>query len=174
MTLLRPINATTPAQSAAIRAIAPSEDRRHGSERILVYPCAVTLIDGTVYERAYCNYHARYSDAGDWINPENVAEIRESPYRLPVHLARKLYAAGESGMGYLFYRLQFRSQPDVVFLGGNYRFDFPDLPEEYDMRDVVDLKPHDGRDAKQAPRSHRCDGIIEFIFHDDPRMTNAG
>ncbi len=172
MPLLRPINATTPAQSAAIRAIVPSEDRQHGSQRILTYPCAVTLIDGTVHERAYCNLFARYSDAGDWINPETVAEIRESPHRLPVHLARRLYAAREGGsLGYLFYRLQFRAQPDVVFLGGDYRFDFPDLPDGYDMRDVIDLKPHDGRDTRQTPRSYRCDGIIDFIFHDDPRMT---
>lgn len=171
MPLLRPINATTPAQSAAIRAIVPSEDRQHGSQRILTYPCAVTLIDGTIHERAYCNLFARYSDAGDWINPETVAEIRESPHRLPVHLARLLYAAGESGMGYQICTLHFRTKPDVVYTNSACYLDFPALPQGYDMRDLVGVTPHAGRGSSGPTCGIASSATIDFIFHDDPRMT---
>lgn len=173
---LRPINATTPAQSAAIRAIEPSYDKHHGSEHTLYYPCAVTLADGTVRERAYCNHFARYSDAGDWINPERVTAIRESPHRLPIAIARTLYSAGESGMGYLLYKLHFRRKPDLVIVGDNFYLDFPDLPPDYDIRDAVGVTPHAGREETNKPGGYRTSikaPVIDFIFHDDPRMTNA-
>lgn len=177
MAFLRPINATTPAQSAAIRGITPSYDRQYHSERTLYYPCAVTLTDGTVHERAYCNFFARYSDAGEWINPERVADICESPHRLPIALARTLYRAGESGMGYLLYKLHFRGKADLVIVGGNFYLDFPDLPVGYHICDAVAVTPHAGREETNRPGGYRnsiVPPVIDFIFHDDPRMTDAG
>lgn len=171
---LRPINATTPTQSAAIRAIAPSYDRVQGSEHTLYYPCAITLLSGVVHERAYCNHFARYSDAGDWINPERIAEIRESPHRLPIELARTLHSAGESGMGYLLYKLHFRGKPDLVIVAGNFYMDFPDLPPGYDIRQAVAVTPHAGREETNKPGGYHTTfeaPVIDFIFHDDPRLA---
>jgi hypothetical protein len=170
-----PINETSPAQSAALRALVPAVDNQVGSEHILDIPCAVTLIDGTIHERAYFTHRARYSEAGEWLNPDLVAEIRESQHRLPIEIARTLYAAGESGMGYLIYKLHFRNQPDLVIVSGSYFIEFPDLPPGYDAQDAMGVTPHEGREDTIKPGSCLRNApapVFNFVFHDDPRITN--
>ena len=70
---------------------------------------------------------------------DSVLSISESPRRLPVELANRLYAEGETGMGYYAFALVLRSGREVPCLTGN-AVDFMDLPADLDPRDVVDVR----------------------------------
>ena len=67
---------------------------------------------------------------------------------MPAHLATRLYAAGESGMGYEIFTMDLRSGQSLVFVTGNL-VDFPDLPEGVTCDDILDVHPHEGRERSQ-------------------------
>jgi len=107
-------------------------------------PCRLILKDGRVVPRAICVEEHRGFEGKWWIHPNAVERIEPSKERLPAPLATKLYAAGESGMGYMVFKIRFKDGTTCVFLtGGN--VDFPDLPEGYSADDVDDVFPHEGR-----------------------------
>ena len=168
---LRPINITLPAQSAAIRAVAPTRNTRGE----VLWPCMLTLLDGTVHPRAFCNPNPRYSDLGQWINPEDVARIEDSPHRLAPPLANQLCGAGESGMGYFIYELRFRCGRRLVAVTGvDWYLDFPDLPAGYNIADVVSVAPHKGRELIATNGYVGCAPyvVMDFVFHDDPKLQS--
>jgi len=83
-----------------------------------VYPGAATLKDGTflncvyfattsAYHRVYGSDHPSSNPSALWISPRDVASIRQSPARLPAKFANEIYRAGESGMGYYMFTVQF-------------------------------------------------------------------
>lgn len=131
------------------------------------FPCMVALSTG---EQIDCVYFAEADSYikvwGIWpdddkgkqfIKIENVASVHSSPSRLPVHLAQKMYKAGESGMGYCIFTLRFNDSSTQVYLSGN-AVDFVSLPVGKTMADVVDLLPNKGHNQKymQAPKYHWC------------------
>ncbi len=119
-------------------------------------PCRVVLGSGDVFDRVYVVEEDSYMTA--WgIRPEDdsgkasldladVDRIEESPLRLPSALANKLYAAGESGMGYLIFTLVLADSRRLPYVTGG-AVDFPSLPSDVEMRDVVDALPHEGRET---------------------------
>ena len=108
------------------------------------HPCRAQLRSGAILERLLCVRDRRGFRSSTWIHPDEIVSIEESPWRLPVKFANTLYAAGESGMGYLLWTARLRSGRELVFVGST--FDFPDFPEGVVPGDVVAVVPHLGRE----------------------------
>jgi hypothetical protein len=138
-----PCNFASKELTAALRAIEPS---RCYAE--VLRPCTLILRDGSTVVRALASEEARGFQTDGWIHPDEVAEVRLCRYRMPAHLASRLYAAGESGMGYEIFTLDLRSGQSLVFVTGNL-VDFPDLPEGVTTDDILDVHPHEGRERSQ-------------------------
>lgn len=126
----------------------------------LYHPCKVTLHDGTVKD---CVYIAAASpwyqlwgvwpeeDAGKHsVDVRAVKSIEDSPSRLPVNFANKLYQEGETGMGYTIFTVRFRDGSSIAVLTGN-AVDFVDYPEGQSPETVSDVLPHAGRDDPKRP-----------------------
>jgi hypothetical protein len=86
-------------------------------------PCQVKLRNGEILDRVYLSESETYmktwgvmpdQDGGKrYVLIEDVEEIKESPFRMPVNLANKLYEAGESGMGI---KLLVKAEKSVVLI----------------------------------------------------------
>ena len=134
---------------AQLRVIEPSKGGV-GDARCDYYPCRVELSDGKRLD------YVIVAEARSWlvlwgqqpkphVSIDDVRRIEESPFRLPAALATKLYAAGESGMGYCVFRVVLRDGRQLPFVTGNV-VDFPALPTGVTWPDVVDVLPHEGLD----------------------------
>ena len=146
----------------ALRAIRPVD-----GGRVIYYPCAVTLRDGSKLDNVYL------SPADQWISVwgvwpdedrgkkevpiEKVAALQPSSSRLPDHIADKIYRAGESGMGYSIFTLIFSDGSRQAYGTGN-AVDFIEYPDGKSQDDVVDVIPHEGRDDPNRKRP------VEYIW----------
>jgi hypothetical protein len=139
----------SPALAAQLGAIEPA----YGGMRDYV-PCMALLTNG---ERLDCIYMAESKSYirswGIWpdddpgkrsIRLEDVAEIQPSPSRLPAKFTRKMYALGESGMGYCIFTLHFSDGTSHTYCTGNL-IDFPEMPPGKSVQDVIALHPNQGR-----------------------------
>lgn len=125
-------------------------------------PCRLILKDGRIVSRAICvEDHRGFITAG-WIHPDTVAKIEPSSERMPAKLASKLYAAGESGMGYEIFIMKMKDGTSYVFVTGNI-VDFPDFPEGYGTEDVKDVFPHQGRE--QSKQEYRQGRKFEWCYY---------
>ena len=143
--------------------IEPSE-----SYGLKYYPCRVTLTDGRQVDHVYVVEQEPYSkiwgvypedDSGkSSVLIEGVADLEESPSRLPPALANKLYEAGECGMGYTIFTVVFKDGSRQSFVTGN-AVDFISFPECKKRGDIQDVLPHEGRkspDLVDAPDYFWC------------------
>lgn len=132
-----------------LMAVEPSKDGA------LEYrPCKVFLKDGSSFDRVYVVDAESYIKVwGVWpegdrakryLSIQDVTKIEESPFRIPPHLANKMYHTGESGMGYCIYTLVLNDGRKLPYLTGN-AVDFPNLPPDVRPDMIVDLLPHEGR-----------------------------
>jgi hypothetical protein len=124
-------------------------------------PCRVRLKDGRMVDGVYVADAAQYIDLwGIW--PEfdshkrsvpigDVVGIEESPTRIPAHLANKMYEAGESAMGGCIFTLVLEDGRRLPCSTGN-AVDFLELPADVTPDMMVDLVPHEGREARQHIR----------------------
>lgn len=158
---------TTPEQSAQIRSLEPVYLETH----IIARPCAVTMKDGTIHERAYLVESLTcYSDLSWWLDIRDVADIRESPHRLPAQLAAPLYSSGETSMGAQRYSIEFQDGPVVECVNDLYNCDFPDLPTGYDISMIKSIHVPSDKRTPDYRSNHKCP-TIAFWFHDKPRHT---
>src|SRR5262245_28753582 len=107
-----------------LRGVPSSRDRE-----IEYKPCAVTLTDGTelpcvyvVDREPYFRHWGIYPECDPGkrsISITRVRRIRDSPYRIPAGLADSLYRAGESGMGYMVFTVEFKDGTRQAYLTGN-------------------------------------------------------
>lgn len=121
------------------------------------YPCQVKLKTEEIIDRVYIaeldNYLMHWGimpedDEGKAsIRIEEVIEIKESPNRMPIHLANKLYEAGESGMGYCVYKMELDDGQIIDVLSGN-AVDFPPIPQGFKPSNIKDVFPHKGSRKK--------------------------
>jgi hypothetical protein len=143
-----------PELSVALRQqLAAIEPTSAGS--VVYWPCAVDLTDGSAHERVYIQDAQSYiSEWGVWpeddpgkdsIDITSVIRIRKSSARLPSSIARTIYDAGESGMGYTIFSLVFRDGSRQAYVTGN-AVDFVTYPAGKSSADVVAVEPHRGRD----------------------------
>ena len=132
--------------TAQLFRVEPSHD-----QYLDYFPCQVTLRSGEIVDRVYLVKHQPYirawgvtpeeDSAKKSVLVEDVVSIAESPSRLPPRIADKLYAAGESGMGYCVFTLTLRDGRRVKCVTGN-AVDFVTLPGDAGPADVVDAELH--------------------------------
>ena len=137
-------------QRRALSRITPSHDRG-----LAYFPCCVELTDGTIHERVYIVSQLPYlniwgvypaDDAGkSEVKLADIARIHESPQRLPAAFATELYAAGESGMGYVIFSVTFSDGSKQTYASGN-AVDFIQYPAGKSREDVVSVQAHDRSD----------------------------
>jgi hypothetical protein len=118
-------------------------------------PCLVTLHDGrkvdcvyVVADEPYLTYWgiAPEQDPGKrWISISDVADLVESPSRLPAEFADQIYDGGECGMGYYVFRIDFLDGTSQVYGTGD-AVDFIPLPDGKTAADIESVHPHEGRD----------------------------
>ena len=127
---------------------------------MIYWPCAALAQDGVWREAVY------FAEAGPWfgawgvwpdedrgkeeLGVEDIVEIRESKLRVPAHFAATLYAAGESGMGYTVFEIEYADGTRSAHNAGN-AIDFVTYPEGKRPEDIVAVHPHEGRTSPQAP-----------------------
>ena len=147
----------------ALTGIEPSRDGE-----LVYYPCRAVLKSGeafdTVYivsEKPYVKHWGVYpeNDLGKrWVRMEDIAEVQESPTRLPAQFANEIYRNGESGMGYTIFTVVFADDVRQACATGN-AVDFIQYPIGKGPKDVVAVIPHEGRrDASVAksPQWYWC------------------
>jgi hypothetical protein len=137
-----------------LNAITPSRD-----SDIAYWPCAARMKDGAalvcvyvVPEGPYIKHWGIYpqQDRGkSYISIADVEALAESPRRLPARFANKLYRSGESGMGYTIFTVVFGDGSRQAYGCGN-AVDFIRYPDGKGPGDVVDVLPHEGRNAEPA------------------------
>lgn len=132
-----------------LNKIEPSHDRD-----LAYYPCKVVITNGEsvdcVYiepEDLYIKYWGVFpeNDSGKryiWIS--EIAQVEESPSRLPAQFANELYRSGESGMGYTIFTVVFADGTRQAYGTGN-AVDFILYPSGKGQEDVVKVIPHEGR-----------------------------
>lgn len=145
-----------------LNGITPSRDGD-----LTYWPCAARMKDGTVLvcvyvvsEEPYIRHWGIYpqQDRGkSHISVADVDALAESPRRLPARFADKLYKSGESGMGYTIFTVVFADGSRQAYGCGN-AIDFIRYPEGQDGSDVVDILPHEGRNAEpvRCPEYYWC------------------
>jgi hypothetical protein len=137
--------------------------------RAKYFPCSVTVRDGEalnfnctylIMEDSYSTNWGIYFEAYPrdfWIDIGEVESIAESGLRLPIKFAKKLYAKGESGVGYMVFTVKFSDGGKQAYLtrGG---VDFVEFPEGKTAADVVDVEPHVGAGAGtlRTPQPRWC------------------
>jgi hypothetical protein len=132
------------------------------------YPCKVVLKEGIEQDFVYIVDAEAYIRAwGVWpdqdkgkqeIHIEQVELIVESTSRLPPTMAQRLYAAGESGMGYVLFEVSYKDGSRSAHIAGN-AVDFIQLPVDKTMNDISDIYPHAGREAQahlESPNYFWC------------------
>ena len=134
---------------AKLEQVTPSRDGATS-----YYPCLLRMRDGSVIQRAYVMPAAEYikrwgsfpeDDRGKRsVRIEDVADLQESPHRLPPEFANELYANGESGMGYFAFRVRFRNGGVRSYVTGS-AVDYSPLPTGITPGDVARVEPHGGR-----------------------------
>ena len=76
----------------------------------------------------------------------------DSDFRLPRRFAAELYAAGESGMGFIVFVVEFLDGSRVSFINGG-AVDFIAYPPGQSAATIARVIPHAGReDAVSAPK----------------------
>ena len=109
----------------------------------------VYLTEGETWETYWgADYEGR-----KFVDITDIASLRESSNRLPVALANKLYAAGETGMGFNIFTVCFNDGSTVVYGSGNC-VDFIDYPRGKTASDITDVLPHVGRDEPYKRNVH--------------------
>ena len=92
------------------------------------------------------------------IRVEDVAQVRDSPKRIPARFANELYQHGESGMGYTIFTVVFSDGTRQGCVTGN-GVDFIQYPTGKGPLDVTAVIPHEGKRDNSlftAPSSYWC------------------
>jgi hypothetical protein len=87
-----------------------------------------------------------------------VRSLKSSPSRLPAKFANQIYDAGESGMGYTIFTVEFEDGSRQAYSAGN-AVDFVQYPSGQTESSVVGVVPHIGRgepSMKSAPGYFWC------------------
>jgi hypothetical protein len=116
-------------------------------------PCQVVLTDAAICDHVYIVEAISYIWIwGVWpwedrakrsLSILDVKHIHSSPSRLPVRLADKLYAYGETSMGGISYGLALLDGRTINVSSGN-AVDFPEYPADARADDVIGLSESKG------------------------------
>lgn len=75
----------------------------------------------------------------EYLLPSQVRSVWPSPFQLPPKLAEKVYAHGESGMGFVVFRLVMSDGQAFDFMAGGLA-EFVELPAGYGFEDIRELR----------------------------------
>ena len=132
------------------------------------YPCAAKLVNGDILSCVCLVQDEAFIKLCGGVDPESfprgnrvlvqeVADVSESPLRLPARCARKLRRHGESGMGYFVFTVVFTDLSRQAYGGGS--VDFIQYPEGKGPKNVLWVIPHEGKQAESiltGPAPHWC------------------
>ncbi len=124
-------------------------------------------MDMSIIERAVLVEEAHGLESKG-ISFADIGLIEESPWRIDPDLASRLNMAGESGMGYILFKMRLRDGREFASGAGSI-MDFPGLPEGVQGRDVVEVYPHAGRELYGTSAWWRISPktvVIHFVFPD--------
>ncbi|WP_022928309.1 hypothetical protein [Patulibacter americanus] len=157
----------SPELRAQLERVPPSDDRG-----VAYRPCRVRLRSGAWRDYVYVldadEYHRAW---GVWpaddrakreILVDDVVEIEESPHRLPAALASRIYAGGESGMGYTMFTVVLRDGRRLPRVVGN-AVDFPVLPVGVTTDDVADVV-REGREVFRHRSPRPDEGAAHYAW----------
>ncbi len=132
------------------------------------YPCSVINKKKEYIECVYiveekdyfCNWGVwPEEDSGKlFILINDVIDIFESSKRLPTNFAKKIYAAGESGMGYHRFVVKFSSGISQTYIAGGV-VDFIEYPIKTSDNDIIDVYPNSwvtGQQEIMTPKYYWC------------------
>jgi hypothetical protein len=122
------------------------------------YDC-VYLCEGTTWHRTW----GPHTPSDKWtLDIAQVEKVEVSPNSLPAHFATKLYEAGESGMGYTIFTVDFSDGTSEAYSTGN-AVSFVVYPPGKSRTDVIGVHPHAGRDRQDM---RRCPDYRWCLFTD--------
>lgn len=127
------------------------------------WPCDIELVGGRIEERVILTtpgavgIDSRGSEVLR-LAADEIVMVRNHRDRLPPKLANRLYARGESGMGYFIFAVKLRDGRELPFFTGDI-VDFPNWPPGVHASDVVKL-------CKDEPRALRDREVTE---HEETR-----
>jgi hypothetical protein len=133
----------TPSLLAQLLTVRPSV-----SDGLEYRPCLLRMLDGTEVDKVYVvevdSFERHWGDEPRPLVPlQEVSSILESPSRIDPSLANKLYAGGESGMGYYAFQVLLMDGRLIDCLTGG-AVDFLDLPSGVNPTMVKDVFPNSG------------------------------
>lgn len=141
----------------ALEKIEPSRDGK-----LVYHPCRAVLKSREAFDAVYIVSETPYVNRGGlypendpgklWIRMEDVAEVQDSPTRLPARFANQIYKNGESGMGYMIFTVVFADGLRQAYVTGN-AADFIRYPIGKGPGDVVAVLPHEGRRGDSLVKS---------------------
>ena len=120
----------------------------------LYFPCRATLVDGSEIDYVYlAEASVWYKRWGVWPEEDDgkrsldlmlVDSLKDSPSRLPAEFAQQLYSAGESGVGYTIFTVEFSDGSKQAYHAGG-AIDFVRYPLGQGPETVTTVYPHEGR-----------------------------
>jgi hypothetical protein len=135
-----------PHLSGQLNAIEPQAMHFHDDD-VVIYPCLIHLDDRQVHKCAYLMSVTAATrcwwlkaDDSHQIDVRNIVTVEKSPYRLPEHLARKIF--GESSMGSLRGIFEFKDGRVLPFLTTE-SLEFLMIPEGYSIEDITSIRLHE-------------------------------
>lgn len=163
-----PIRPITPDQLERLRTIPASTDGK-----MEYHPCRVTLRDGRVLDRVYIAEAKAYRKAWRrWptdetgmrsVAIEDVVTIEESPLRLPVQFANRLYQSGETGSGYVAFTIILQDGRHVPCITGH-AVDFPAWPSGITPNMVSGVLPETAQQPPSPPFARDAIRTADFLW----------
>jgi hypothetical protein len=127
------------------KKIRPSRDHPTSSSGMFYYPCGVIIRTGLRNDHVLFVNKDDFLKYAGWtlkkeftITPEEVIDIYESPFRLPVALAQEIYDRGETGMGFYRFWIIMNDDKQYLYVTGD-AVDLIDLPDGYTNKDIKDI-----------------------------------
>ena len=103
-----------------------------------LFPASAILKNGKIVDCVYFVNNPRLKGSYPMINIEDIADIKESPYRLPAKFANEIYERGETSMCCIQFYIVVGDHKAFSYRSGGY-VDFIDLPEGYKMKDIFQV-----------------------------------
>ena len=149
-----------------LKSIEP-ESISFSESEINIYPCAALLKNGNEINTLYL-IPAFAANRCWWIKKENniiktteIEKIIPSKYRLPAKFSNKIQCSGESGMGYTSGTFAMSDGKELNWVASE-TFEFPELPIEYNISDIIQVNMHKSNGKNKEPIRSREYNVVLY------------